>query len=1178
MKCRTTYWLSTALSVVLLMVSVSSADEILDPFGIAVSLGEDDLEVIELSLRNEGDADVAFEIGFAYPDEELGNQGPRRDDFGDSLRFFEYRNRGWCGLAWNGDEIVAADYDNQVIYFWNIEEEDFVDDIRVNYFPWGMAFDGEAYWVAVDNPNRLYQIDREGDQIDVINLNFTPAGVAWDGENLWTYPYNGDCVLRQIDTDGRVLHEFNCRNLAGSVCYALTWVPEHLTGHLWVITETATLMQFSLDFEEETVEVIQRVDYGIRGGTYGLTHDSENLWFSVYTGPNNEDWGWFVIDDGIGEIRWLRSDPSEGEIAAGESETFELTFDPTDLEPGTYHLLVQIEIAGVDEDIQESLIEVSAVMSLEQDVAAIVGGVTGLASGNAVENARAEIDNYLIARFSDDNGEFTIENLPLNTYQLTVTADDFLPHRSEVDLDEAGEFELEIELLHAECNPDMVRIIRDVGVDSDTRVEFTVTNAGNGTLTYQVDRRLVGDADIDPWNVRETHEFGEAFDDSYIHGVVFLDGKFYISGAHNEEPVIYVTDREGEFERLFLQPGEDRRGMRDLTCDSEYIWGSIGNTVYGMTDQGDVVYEWNSVYDPTNVLAWDTDREILWVGSTTTNPKAYTRQGEPFENMQIDRNDLRIYGLAYWSGDPDGYPLYAFTKERDTDLTVLYKFDPIEDAMMLVTYLDTEEGSSPMGAHITSQFDIYSWVFVSVMNRPVEAGGDHVDIWQIEGRKDWMQIDPIGGEIEAEHDQVFELILDAAGLTPAVFSGELAFIHDGVGGETVIPVTMNVAEGNIPGVRSLDLLMGWSLVSVNLQPDEEDVVVLTENLVEEDILLLMKDGFGNFYSPADGFNNIPGWDAAQGYQIKMRREGELVLEGLTVMWNDPIDLIQGWNMVAYFPRTPVDAIAALSGIRDRLLIAKDGDGNFYIPEWDFSNMGNMIEGRGYQMKLAEDTELIYRLELEEDERAFVRWNRSPADSPQNTPGISNTGNNMSLLIIADEDVSGNVTVHAGERLVGSGVLNDGACGIAVWGDDPGTEMIDGALDFQPLEIRFPDSDMLQAVEFENLAGDARYTTDAFWVVKLIVADTALREFEISSIHPNPFNSIAVIPFQLPRREQVNLTIYDISGRIVAELFAGRMNEGYHNVIWDASEFTTGIYFCRMDAGSYSKTIKLALVK
>lgn len=1172
--------LCTAILIILVFSFQLSASVSIDPIGLAVSLENDEEMEVEVIMTNETEVDLEYLIRMTPVEgDEERRRGPRRDDLGDEIAEHEVANGFWTGLAWDGDLMWGVDLERNVIASYDPDEGEMGDPVNINGQYFGMAFDGGAFWMGQLQDNEqgvVRRIDRDGEVLATLNiLGWIAFGVAWDGENIWYYALDPDgrpSTLRQMSVQGQNLRSVDISDLVQGNIASITWVPEHEEGHLWLLVqgEDGTTL-FQLNVQEDEAEVIQQCNIQ-RANIFGLDHDGENLWHPI------QGAAWYEIDDDIMEPRWLTIDPMEGLIESeGDVQIF-FTFTPEELEDGVYEMLVSIELSepGDDENEPEpEVIELSAVMSLEVDVASIAGSVTAVAGDAPVDNARIDLDAYIITRFTDGEGEYSFQDLPLGDYELMVTAPDFLPAQGEISLDEAGEYDLNFQLNHAECNPSLQAISRDVSPDSETLVVFNVDNDGNGPLGYTVERRLTGDAAADPWTLREDHAVGAALEDTYINGVVFFDDHYYVSGANDEEPVIYIIDRNGELSGTFDQPGDDRRGMRDLAYDGRYIWGSIGNTVYGMTAGGEVVYEWRSPYNPTNVLTWDSDREVLWLGSTTTNPLAFTRDGEPFEDMEINRNDLRIYGLAYWQEDPDGYPLYAYFKERDTDRPGLSKFNPDEDDMQFVTYLENEAGDSPMGAYISSELDIYSWVFISIVNQTTELGGDRIDIWQIDGRKDWMQLDVEGGVIGAGESQQFELVLNSAGLPPERFEGELYFSHDGIGGETAIPVTMNIVEGPVQAEFTLQLTMGWSLVSVYLQPDEEDVVVLTRDLVEEDLLMMMKDGFGNFYSPADDFSNIPGWDVAQGYQFKMREAAELILEGVTVMPDEPIDLSSGWNMTAYYMRDEVDAIVALSGIREHLLIAKDGDGNFYIPAWDFSNMGNMAPGKGYQLKLDEDTELVYRSEEVDDELASIRWNWSSKTGSAYKSRVVNTGNNMSLLVLSPGEFRGTINVFAGDLLVGSGESVSGACGIAVWGDDESTSVIDGAVSGQPLRITIDNDEI--PLEIQDISGSGIYQVDGLWIARL-GGISAPAEYALNSVYPNPFNSRSVITFSLPEQAKLSLTVHDLAGRLVQTLTEDVFPSGRHNITWDASQSAAGMYIIRLDTEKFNASQKVILLR
>ena len=79
-------------------------------------------------------------------------------------------------------------------------------------------------------------------------------------------------------------------------------------------------------------------------------------------------------------------------------------------------------------------------------------------------------------------------------------------------------------------------------------------------------------------------------------------------------------------------------------------------------------------------------------------------------------------------------------------------------------------------------------------------------------------------------------------------------------------------------------------------------------------------------------------------------------------------------------------------------------------------------------------------------------------------------------------------------------------------------------------------------------------------------------------YPNPFNPATTINYQLPAAGHVNLSVYDINGRIVAELVNGWRQNGTHDVIFDASELASGVYFYRMSVGASDAVQKMVLLK
>lgn len=86
------------------------------------------------------------------------------------------------------------------------------------------------------------------------------------------------------------------------------------------------------------------------------------------------------------------------------------------------------------------------------------------------------------------------------------------------------------------------------------------------------------------------------------------------------------------------------------------------------------------------------------------------------------------------------------------------------------------------------------------------------------------------------------------------------------------------------------------------------------------------------------------------------------------------------------------------------------------------------------------------------------------------------------------------------------------------------------------------------------------------------------EYNLSSNYPNPFNPSTAIEFALPQNDYVKLAVYNMIGQQVATLIDGRMEAGVHNIVWEAVDMPTGIYFYSLQTGGKTLVRKMTLVK
>jgi hypothetical protein len=85
-------------------------------------------------------------------------------------------------------------------------------------------------------------------------------------------------------------------------------------------------------------------------------------------------------------------------------------------------------------------------------------------------------------------------------------------------------------------------------------------------------------------------------------------------------------------------------------------------------------------------------------------------------------------------------------------------------------------------------------------------------------------------------------------------------------------------------------------------------------------------------------------------------------------------------------------------------------------------------------------------------------------------------------------------------------------------------------------------------------------------------------YELQQNYPNPFNPSTTIRYGLPNRTHVLLTVYNTLGQLVAQLVDGEMERGYHEARFDGAGLSSGVYFYRMQAGSYEETRKFLLIR
>jgi len=397
----------------------------------------------------------------------------------------------------------------------------------------------------------------------------------------------------------------------------------------------------------------------------------------------------------------------------------------------------------------------------------------------------------------------------------------------------------------------------------------------------------------------------------------------------------------------------------------------------------------------------------------------------------------------------------------------------------------------------------------------------------------------------------------------------------------------------------------WSMISLNVSPLEDmydpdeprgpDIWRMVEtfrNDQDEQTLRLLKNEIGQFCYPYSDppFNNIPFWNLEEGYWVNVTEPVVASWDGIQFPPDWPLSIDPGWNIVAYYPTYPLIARAPEYYVvgslveAGQLILAKNDNGEFMYPARGFSNMRAWDEGEGYQINLDVEGPIIYSYPPEEALLAADVGERGDFDGHWATP--ASTGGNMSVLVMSlpEFEIEGSqvAAFNTSDRMVGMGRVVDGRCGLAVWGDDQTTELIDGMARSEAFELRLWDADRevevgLTPTVFRE-GSKLTYETNGFVALDVEVQPELPAEFYLTQNYPNPFNAMTKLSYGLPEAARVSIRVYDLAGRPVTTLVNGEQEAGHYTAVWNSRDASTGVYIVRMESAYFNAVRKVMLVK
>ena len=375
--------------------------------------------------------------------------------------------------------------------------------------------------------------------------------------------------------------------------------------------------------------------------------------------------------------------------------------------------------------------------------------------------------------------------------------------------------------------------------------------------------------------------------------------------------------------------------------------------------------------------------------------------------------------------------------------------------------------------------------------------------------------------------------------------------------------------------QELQLVEGWNLFSTYMVAEIMDAEELLASFIED--IVIVKNYLGLAYLPDYNFNGIGDLLAGQGYQVKLNNSNNLIIEGDYLTPEDnPIDLVSGWNLVAYLRTEPADVIAVFEDIQE-LVIVKDNSGMAYLPEYDFNGIGNMMEGQGYQIKVLTAQQLqylansqFYRLEMTAVENNLQHY-KTPL----------NTGSNMSLVIEENQlegllNFGDEVAVYSkSNRLVGAFVYQDQTIVIPVYGNDEYSKEQDGLLTNETLNLKYWSNEKGEEISLNTSwnSSTGLFEYNSIQVCSIENANSEFSKLDVK-ITPNPAILSTTLNFELTESSQIEIQVFNVLGDLIFNQGPVEYNKGENKVNLNIADYASGNFIVKLQTNSSVYTKRL----
>jgi hypothetical protein len=442
-----------------------------------------------------------------------------------------------------------------------------------------------------------------------------------------------------------------------------------------------------------------------------------------------------------------------------------------------------------------------------------------------------------------------------------------------------------------------------------------------------------------------------------------------------------------------------------------------------------------------------------------------------------------------------------------------------------------------------------------------------------------------------------------------------AFVSNGVIGSPNAPVTLTGATVLGDSVLTIAANEGWTWISTNVTSADMSV-----NAFLSDVTPTSGDLFKSKAGPYSQFDEVTGWagtlvnlDNVSGYMLRLTDPGTILHTGQPMEAPFTIPVVENWNWIGYLPDEAYPVAYALDdlsslAVTGDVIKSQDAFAEYVSPNW-YGSLDVLEPGKGYKLYLSgaspdpgdsfdypdtPPTGFVAVAERADDDDAKKA---SPAEgTPYWSVNPHAYQNNMTVTGVLR--VGGVESID--ERDLVGAFVGDECRGVAQ------PVYLEGLRRYEVFLMVHSNEASGERVSLRAFDADGgvvydvteTLTFEADKVHGTVQSPVALTTggvheeggaavpsvFAMGQNHPNPFNPTTTIDYDVPSGGgKVTIRIYDVGGRLVRTLLDRTETPGRKTITWDGMSnsgqtVATGVYFYRMTAPGFEKTLKMIMMK